>query len=69
MRIILILLITAAAIAGIVWAVITLTGVYYNIKTLRYASHNPSISKQKQGIIYNKKTKKLEADQSPITPF
>jgi hypothetical protein len=68
MKLISVLLIAVATI-GIVWAIIELTKVYYNFKALRYASRYPSVSKHKHGIIYNKKTKKLEADQSPITPF
>jgi len=68
MKVISILLIIVAII-GIAWAISELPKVNYNIKFLRYTSKYPRISKQKQGIIYNKKKHKLEADQSPITPF
>jgi hypothetical protein len=69
MKIIISILLMIVATIIIGWAIIELTKVYYNLKALRYASKYPYTSKRKHGIIYNKKTNKLEADQSPITPF
>lgn len=40
-----------------------------NLRALiNYKKHPESIN-QRHGIVYNKKTGKLEADQSPILPF
>lgn len=38
-----------------------------NIKSKK--EYRYDIAKQRNGIVYNKKTKKLEADQSIILPF
>ena len=69
MKVILTVLITIAACAIVVWALTRLVETIYNIKALRKAARCPDETKQQQGIIYNKRTHKLEADQSPITPF
>ena len=62
-------LMTIIAAVIIVWTLIKIVEKIFNIKALVYASRNPDVTKQKHGIVYNKKTKRLEADQSPITPF
>ena len=69
MKIVLPALLTGIAIIGIVWSIIGLAKVYYNIKTLMNSKKNPHMARYTNGIIYNKKERKLEADQSPITPF
>jgi hypothetical protein len=53
----------------VVFAVGKIGEEYYNIKALRDGTRHPDRTKQKTGIVYNKKTKTLEADQSTITPF
>lgn len=40
-----------------------------NLSILLRKKNYYDVSKQKHGIVYNKKTKKLEADQSLILPF
>lgn len=40
-----------------------------NLSILLRKGNYYDVSKQKDGIVYNKKTKKLEADQSLILPF
>ncbi len=40
-----------------------------NIKVLNKKENHYDVAKQRNGIVYNKKTKKLEADQSIILPF
>lgn len=40
-----------------------------NLSILLRKRNYYDVSKQKDGIVYNKKTKKLEADQSLILPF
>ena len=40
-----------------------------NLSVLLRKKNYYDVSKQKHGIVYNKKTKKLEADQSLILPF
>jgi hypothetical protein len=72
MKLILMTLITIGASAIIVWALIKLVEKIYNIQVLRHSDHNHDVTKQKQGIVYNKNGKdgeRLEADQSTITPF
>jgi hypothetical protein len=43
----------------------------YNIMSLLSSNKSPKIAKQTHtnGMVLNKKTRKLEADQSQITPF
>jgi hypothetical protein len=72
MKLILMTLITIGAIAIIVWALVKLVEKIYNVGVLRHSLHNHDVTKQKQGIVYNKNGKdgeRLEADQSTITPF
>ena len=68
MKIIFALLIIVAII-GIAWALIELSRVYYNIKSLRNVSRYPGMAKRREGIIYNETTHELEADQSLFTPL
>jgi hypothetical protein len=69
MKVFLAIIIVGIAVAIGVWALTKLIETIYNIKALRDDSLHPDASTQKQGIVYNKDTKKLEADQSTITPF
>ena len=41
----------------------------YNLKSLYDKQSQLDTLKQKHGMVFNKKTRKLEADQSPILPF
>lgn len=41
----------------------------FNLKVVFRKDHSRDISKQKNGIVLNTETKKLEADQSLILPF
>jgi hypothetical protein len=66
---IIITLITIVSISVIVWAAIKLAEKIYNIIVLSHASKNPNPDKQHHGLTYNKKTKKLEGNNSTITPF
>ncbi|MDR2498004.1 MAG: hypothetical protein LBD28_01005 [Tannerellaceae bacterium] len=69
MALVIMILIAIVLFATIAWALIKVVEKVYNIIVIISASRNPDVTKQKHGIVYNKKTKKLEADQSPITPF
>lgn len=40
-----------------------------NIRALNAYRHDANPLNQHQGIVLNKKTRKLEADQSPVLPF
>ena len=40
-----------------------------NILIFRKKENRYNVAKQRNGIVYNKKTQKLEADQSIILPF
>lgn len=40
-----------------------------NLIIIGQESKRPDLAKQRNGIVYNTKTKKLEADQSLILPF
>ena len=40
-----------------------------NLNALRQYKKHPDPISQRHGIIYNKRTGKLEADQSPILPY
>ncbi len=40
-----------------------------NLRALIEYKKNPDPINQRHGIVYNKKTGKLEADQSPILPY
>ena len=40
-----------------------------NLSVILKKGNRFDVSKQKNGIVYNKKEKKLEADQSMILPF
>ena len=40
-----------------------------NLNVIKHEKQMPDLAKQRNGIVYNKKTKKLEADQSLILPF
>jgi hypothetical protein len=62
-------LLTIFGIGLIVWALIKLIEKIYNIIILIKFPKNPDVTKQKQGIVYNKKSKLLEGDNSTITPF
>jgi hypothetical protein len=69
MNLILTAIVTITASFIIVWALTKLIETIYNIMALRDAYRNPDETKQRQAIIYNKEAGKLEADQSPTTPF
>ena len=53
----------------IVWILKKILETYYNIKALRHSTEVTDVTKKRHGIVYNKKDKKLEADQTIITPF
>lgn len=40
-----------------------------NLKVINREKQMPDLAKQRNGIVYNKKTHKLEADQSMILPY
>lgn len=40
-----------------------------NIKALKNYEQDPDPINQRHGMVFNKKTGKLEADQSPILPY
>ena len=62
-------LITLAALIAFAWAILKMLRTYYNIKEMQSPTETTDITKKQQGIVYNKKDKKLEADQTIITPF
>jgi hypothetical protein len=63
------ILIIIIATVLMVWSGSKASEKYYNIKALRDAKKHPDMAKQKNGMVYNKKKKRLEAANSPITPF
>jgi len=70
MKIIIVLVVTIIVTILLCWAIGKLGETYYNIKALRYASKHPNEAiSHNTGIVFNTKTNKLEADNSPITPF
>jgi len=58
-----------ALIGGIVWALMRLADSIFNIFAIRRNNKYPDTGCQKHGIVYNKETHKLEADNSFIPPF
>jgi len=69
MELIIYSLITIAAFIAIAWTILKMLRTYYNIKEMQSPTEITDITKKQQGIVYNKKDKKLEADQTVITPF
>jgi len=58
-----------ALIAGIVWALMRVADAIFNIIAIRNNNEYPDTGSQKHGIVYNKETHKLEADNSFIPPL
>jgi len=69
MELIIFSLITIVATIAIVWILKKMLETYYNIKALRRSSNVTDETKKRSGIVYNKKSKKLEADEAIILPF
>ena len=69
MEVILVIMLLIATTAAMVWAITKLIEKICNIITIYRFNKHPDQAHQKHGIVYNKKEKKIEADQSPITPF
>lgn len=63
------LLITFCAVILVIYLINSLLNQIFNIKMLLRKSHFSNASERENGLIYNPKTKKLEADQSNITLF
>ncbi len=63
------LILIAGILTLIVFFAIRLAKTYYNIKALRDPRNLYDITKQREGMVYNKDTEQLEADQSFILPF
>lgn len=59
-------------IAFVILGVFSLKRLFFailNLNALRQYKKHPDPMNQRHGIVYNRKTKKLEADQSPILPY
>ena len=69
MELIIFSLITIVATIAIVWILKIILDTYYNIKALRRSSNVTDETKKRSVIVYNKKSKKLEADEAIILPF
>lgn len=52
-----------------IYAIIKIILAILNLRALNQYRKSPDAIHQRQGIVYNKRTKKLEADQSPILPY
>lgn len=62
LEIILLTIVALYAVKKIIFAIL-------NLRALNQYRKSPDSISQRQGIVYNKRTKKLEADQSPILPY
>lgn len=53
----------------LVWAFSKLLKAWYNLKALSYEKKHPGSLPRSCGLVFNKKTGKLEADSRPLLPF
>lgn len=67
----LILIYAALILSGLVlvWGFSKLLKTCYNLKALFYEKKHPGSLPRSCGIVFNKKTGKLEADNRPLLPF
>jgi hypothetical protein len=69
MNYLLFLLITICAVILVIYLLNSLLNQFFNFKMLLRKSHFSDAFERENGLIYNPKAKKLEADQSNITMF
>lgn len=53
----------------VVWLAVKIGELTFNIMALRDAKNKPDPTKIKCGIVFNETSGRLEADQTPISPF
>jgi len=53
----------------VVWTLMRFSVMILNIKAINKSKQSPDFRNRKQGMVVNKKTHRLEADQSFVTPL